>query len=225
MIKLHERFAHIYCNPTARAAMANPSDVAQTDYGKDKSVIVMDCGASTTMTGSLLNCADIVEKITTVETAKDGEGMTATHSCNKTYFVRNRVGEMVSITTPAIFVRGLPQDLLSGKAVNRTKVRIILDEDSEVSGLYPLDESSEIQYQDSIPFISEPTDLFYLQTEKMDWSTFKRMTGFDLWLRRLGHTPNRFIKLSIDHSLGLEKLKGKKFSEYQKCPSYTIGKS
>ena len=43
VIKLHERFAHIYCNPTARAAMANPSDVAQSDYSKDKSIIVMDC--------------------------------------------------------------------------------------------------------------------------------------------------------------------------------------
>ena len=99
VIKIHERFAHIYCNPKARAAMANPSDVAQSDYGQDKSVIVMDCGASTTVTGSLLNCTDIVEKITTVETAKDGEGMTATHSCIKTYFVRNRVGEMVTIYT------------------------------------------------------------------------------------------------------------------------------
>jgi hypothetical protein len=127
VIKIHERFAHIYCNPKARAAMANPSDVAQSDYGQDKSVIVMDCGASTTVTGSLLNCTDIVEKITTVETAKDGEGMTATHSCIKTYFVRNTVGEMVTITTPAIFVRGLPQDLLSGKSVNQSKVRIILD--------------------------------------------------------------------------------------------------
>ena len=156
MIKIHERFAHIYCNPKARAAMANPSDVAQSDYGQDKSVIVMDCGASTTVTGSLLNCTDIVEKITTVETAKDGEGMTATHSCIKTYFVRNRVGEMVTITTPAIFVRGLPQDLLSGKSVNQSKVRIILDEDSEVSGLYPLDESHEIRYQDSIPLLVSP---------------------------------------------------------------------
>ena len=54
------------------------------------------------MTGSLLNCADIEEKITKVETAKEGEGMTATYSCKKTYFVKNRVGEMVTITTPAI---------------------------------------------------------------------------------------------------------------------------
>lgn len=112
VIRMHERFAHIYCTPTARAAMANPSDV-QSNYSTDKSVIVMDCGASTTITGSLINCSDIVEKETMVDTAKEGEGMTATHSCNKTYFVRNRVGEVVTITTPAIFVRGLPQDLLS----------------------------------------------------------------------------------------------------------------
>jgi hypothetical protein len=67
VIKLHEHFAQIYCNPTARAAMANLVDVAQTDYAKDKSVILMDCRASTIMTGSLLkilNCADIEEKIT-----------------------------------------------------------------------------------------------------------------------------------------------------------------
>ncbi len=69
---------------------------------------------------------EFVEKISTVETANDGEGMTATHSCNKTYFVRNSVGELVTITTPAIFVpvRGLPQDLLSGKAVDRSKAGI-----------------------------------------------------------------------------------------------------
>ena len=137
VIKIHERFANIFCNPTVGAAMENPSDV-QSNHSTDKSVIVMDCGASTTITGSLVNCTDIAETETLIDTAKEGEGMTATHSCNKTYFVKNRVGEMVTITTPAIFVRGLPQDLLSGKAVNRSKVRIILDEDTDVSGLYPM---------------------------------------------------------------------------------------
>ena len=73
-IKLHERFAHIFCNPTDWAAMANPEDVAQTDYAKDKSVIVMDCGASTTMTGSLLNCADIEEKTTKLKPQKMEKG-------------------------------------------------------------------------------------------------------------------------------------------------------
>ena len=141
--------------------------------------------------------------------------MTASHSCNKTYFVRNRVGEMITITMPAIFVKRLPKDLLSGKAANRSKVRIILDEDIDVGRLYPMNESKEMKYQDSISFISEPTGPFYLQTEKMDWTTFERMTGFDLWHRRLGHTPNRFIRLTIDHSIGLEKPRKKQFSEHK----------
>ena len=142
VIRIHERFAHIYCNPTARAAMANPSDVL-SNYSTDKSVIVMDCGASTTITGSLINCADIAEKETLIDTAKEGEGMTATHPCNQTYYVRNRMGEVDTITTPAIFVEGLPQDLLSGKAVNRSKVRSILDEDPDTRGLYPMDEKDQ----------------------------------------------------------------------------------
>ena len=85
------------------------------DYSKDKSVIVLDCGASTTVTGSLLNCTDVEVKNTIIETAKDGEGMTATHSCKKTYFVKNRLGDIISITTPAIYVRNLPQDLIERK--------------------------------------------------------------------------------------------------------------
>ncbi len=63
VIKLHQRFADIYCNPFA---MAKPTDVQSIDYSRDKSVVVMDCRASITMTGSLLNCVEIVEKITTI---------------------------------------------------------------------------------------------------------------------------------------------------------------
>ncbi len=71
VIKLHERFALIYCNQTAQTGMVKSNDErSTTDYSYDKSVIVMDCRASTTMTGSLLKCADIVEKITTTESAK-----------------------------------------------------------------------------------------------------------------------------------------------------------
>ncbi len=51
------------------------------------------------------------------------------------------------------------------------------------------------------------------------------MTGYDLWHHQLGHTPNKFIKLSIDYSMGLEKLNGKKFSEHLKYSSCMIGKS
>ncbi len=84
------------------------------------------------------------------------------------------------------------------------------DEDLDVSGLYPLNEQKEARYQDLIPLIREPL-------EQMDWTRFERMTGYDLWHCLLGHTPNKFIKLLIEHSIGLEKLNGKNFSEQQKC--------
>ncbi len=82
--------------------------------------------------------------------------MMATHVCCKTYFVENRVGDMVSITTSAIYVKGFVQDLIAGKSLNQEKIRIILDEDPDVSGLYPLNEQKEARYQGLIPFISEP---------------------------------------------------------------------
>jgi hypothetical protein len=53
--------------------------------------------------------------------------------------VKIRVGEMVSITTYAIYVKGFVQDLIflmAGKSLNQGKIRIILDEDLDVSGIY-----------------------------------------------------------------------------------------
>ncbi len=61
-------------------------------------------------------------------------------------------------------------------------------------------------YQDSIPlFISEPSDLFYLKIEQMDWTRFERMTGYDLWYRRLGHTPNK-LNCRLNIQLDLRRL-------------------
>ena len=77
----------------------------------------------------LLNCVDVEEHKTIIETAKEGESIMATHVCRKTYFVKNRVGDMVSITTSAIYVKGFVQDLIAGKSLNREKIRIILDQD------------------------------------------------------------------------------------------------
>jgi hypothetical protein len=73
----------------------------------------MDCGASITITGSLINCVDVEEHKTIIETAKEGESIMATQVCSKTYFVKNRVGDMVSITTSAIYVKGFVQGLTS----------------------------------------------------------------------------------------------------------------
>jgi hypothetical protein len=80
--------------------MAQSSE-SQSDESTDKSLGVMDYGASITITGSLLNCVDVKEHKTLIETAMEGESIVATHACRKTYFVKNRVGDMVSITTSA----------------------------------------------------------------------------------------------------------------------------
>ena len=43
----------------------------------------------------------------------------------------------------------------------------------------------------------------------------------------IGTRSNHFVTLTIDHSTGMEKLNGRKYSEHQKleCPSCMIGKS
>ncbi len=115
------------------------------------------------------------------------------------------MGEIVTITVPAIFVKGLLQDLLGGKSVTNANIRVILDADPDLCGLYPLNKNHEQQYQDLIEFIGEPTDLFYLQTENMEWATYDALTGYDLWHRRLGHVPHQNIEQTIPHASGLEK--------------------
>ncbi len=135
--------------------------------------------------------------------------MISIHVCTKTYFVRNRIGDLVTTTVTALFVKGLPQDLLGGKSVNRENIQVILDSDHDICGLYPLDKNHEQHYQDSIVFFEDQADLYYLQTEDMNWTTYDNLTGYDLWHRRLGHVPNRNIEQTIQHSIGLENLIGK----------------
>ncbi len=141
------------------------SSQSQSRETTDEALGVIDCGALVTITGSLLNFIDVEEHKTIIETAKERKSMMATHVCRKTYFVKNRAGDMVSIKTSAIYVKRFVQDLEAGKSLNLEKILISLNEDPDVSGLYPLNEQKEARYQDSIPFIREPSDLFYL---KMD---------------------------------------------------------
>ena len=123
------------------------------------------------------------------------------------------MGSPVPISVPALFVRGLYKDLIGGKDINRDKINIqvILDDDPGICGLYPLTNDKEQHSLDSIEFISEPTDLFYLQTEEMGRTRFNAATGYEVWHQRLGHVPFRNIEQTIQHSFGLEELVGKKY--------------
>jgi hypothetical protein len=227
-ISIPAHLHQVLLGPRTKAFMANPAArpaVERTVEANDKSTICADCGASTTITGSLANTTDVVEKETIVDMAESGARMKATHTCMKTYFLRNRTGELVTITTPALYVRNIHQDLLSGKACNRAKIRIILDMDQDIAGLYPLDENNQPHIEESIPFISEPTDLFLLKIETMDWRRFHELNGYDLWHRRMMHCPNRNIRESIPFTKGMEKLLKYRYDHNEKCPGCMIGKS
>ena len=65
------------------------------------------------MTGSLENTTDVVEKLVRVEMAENGTSMKATHVRMKTYFLKNRLGEVVSLTVQALYAKSVNQDLLS----------------------------------------------------------------------------------------------------------------
>jgi hypothetical protein len=206
--------------------MAQP--VSQDDsvkVMKDKSMSIVDYGASSTLTRSLINASDIEEKVTIIEAVDGEERMRSTHKCIKTYFVRNQMGDPVAISVPALFVRGLHQDLIGGKAVNNLNIPVILDADPDICRLYPLTKDKEQNHQDSIEFIGEPTDLFYLQTKEIDGTRFNAATGYEVWHQRLGHVQFRNIEQTIQHSIGLKSLVGKKYQKDHKCPSCMIGKS
>ena len=65
---------------------------------------IVDCGASSTLTGLLINATDIEAKVTIIETADGDARIRSSHKCTKTYFVRNRMGDPVPISVPALFV-------------------------------------------------------------------------------------------------------------------------
>ena len=92
------------------------------------------------MSYSFLNCTDITERAVPIHTAQGGTVMTTPHVCLKTYYVRDRTGELRPITTKTYIVQNLKHDLLSGKMLNNAAYRIILNAYSEESGIFAVNE-------------------------------------------------------------------------------------
>ncbi len=90
---------------------------------------IVDCGASSTLTESLINTSDIENRVTIIETADGEERMRSTQKCIQTHLVRNQMGNPVPISIQALFVLGLHQDLIGGKVVNTSNILVILDDD------------------------------------------------------------------------------------------------
>ena len=92
----------------------------------------MDCGATDSLTSSLITATDVEENLIIIETADGVERMCSNHTCIKTYFVKNSMGETVPFSVPALFVKGLPQDLIGGNSVNKVNIRVIVDDDPDI---------------------------------------------------------------------------------------------
>jgi hypothetical protein len=59
-----------------------------------------------------------------------------------------------------------------------------LDSDYEEAGIYSV-EKGKIDKARSFPFMSELSNLYYLKIEKMSSTEFGKMSGWELWHRRL----------------------------------------
>jgi hypothetical protein len=88
---------------------------------EDKGYLFADCKASITITGSFANSTDIVEKRVMIGMAESVKKM---YSCMKSHFVKDRLGQLVSITTEVLYVKTANQDLLSCKKCNAIGIRI-----------------------------------------------------------------------------------------------------
>ncbi len=152
------------------------------------------------------------------DSSGDTEMMT-THVCLKTYYVRDRTGELGPITTKTYIVCKLKQDLLSGKMLNKEGYKIIFDEDPEESGVYAVNDR-KIYISKSFLFMSKHSNLYCLKIEPLTLLQFEK---------NMASIPSKNWPLhthdTIKHSEGLEDLQSKTFEEYVKCPSCMIGKS
>jgi hypothetical protein len=127
--------------------------------------------------------------------------MYTSHSCMKTHFVKNRTGQTISITTPALYVKTVNQDLLSCKKCNKIGIRVILEEDTDISGLYMLDRDCEQRIEDLMPFISEYSDLYLIKTEET--MLFAKVQSRIIQDQYLGHQCHsaRLTSMSLSHPL------------------------
>lgn len=128
-----KRFSHIFSKLMRKsgkefAGMALPTNRSY-DLSKEKGLLTVDNGATTTLTRSLHNMTDVKQKVTTIQLAGAGMSMKATHTGRKTYYAVDVTGTIRPITTKAFYVPDLEQDLLGGRALIKSKFRITMDAD------------------------------------------------------------------------------------------------
>ena len=225
IIVIPEQFRHIFYgddeSELAFAGMANPSNTPE-----ELGMLAVDCGATTTITKSLNNMTEVKPQVVTIQLAMDGLTMKSSHVGIKTYYAYDRTGTIRPIKTKALYVKECQQDLLGGTSLTNSNYRVVLDSDNDVAGVYPKGKDGSIDPANSFSFVSEYSEsLFYLRVAPICATKYAKMSGYELWHRRLGHCPNECIRKSIAHSIGMDDLKSARFDNHEKCPACMMGKS
>jgi len=183
---------------------------------------VVDSGSTMTITGTPINCRDCKPVKVQIQLAKKGETMTASYICKKTYYVRNRSGELQKIELSAYIVSDIRTDIIGCKILTDQGFRIILDRDPKISGVYPRGENGEYDISESFAF--QPREDLYVLEVFQSRDAFTMEKGYGLWHERLSHTEQKAIKKSIEFTIGLEGLKDQQPTDLP-CLDCMIGKA
>ena len=98
---------------TCNFIMGHAHSACVSTLSIDEMALICDDGATCTLTKSLENCTQCKPKVVEIQTAHGATIMRTTHLCYKTYFVKDRLGEIRPIIVKAYVVPGLKYDLLS----------------------------------------------------------------------------------------------------------------
>jgi hypothetical protein len=124
---------------TEFAWMSNPEK--HPDGASGIMMLMVDCGASTTITESLFNMTSVEPRDITIQLAMSGATMKSTHVGMKTYYVYDITDTFRPITRRAYYVKELNQDLLGGSALTAADYRVNLDRihrNDDIAGIYPV---------------------------------------------------------------------------------------
>jgi hypothetical protein len=135
-------------------------------------------GATTTLTKSLHNCSEVKPKIVDIQTAQCMNLMSTTHVCFKTYYVRDRLGDIRPIIVKEYVVSSLKHDLLSVKSLNNYGYQVIHNKDREESGVFAVYDK-KIDKSKSFAFMSKHSNLFFLKLKPMNVTQLEKQSGYD----------------------------------------------
>ena len=229
LMVVSRKFGHVFSEklrkPTREfAGMAKPLETGKVyDLARENGLLTVDSGATSTLTRSLFNMTEVTPKVIKIHLAGEGMAIKSTHVGYKTYYVADVTGTIRPIKTKALYVPELKEDLLGGRALMKSKYRIIMDEDDTVSGIFPV-VKGEIDQATRFPF-AESEGLFYVETIPISETKYKTMSGYGLWHKRLSHAPIQSIKATIAHSKGLQDLEGIRMEHDLNCTACMVGKA